>query len=468
MVWRVNLLAGRGFDSEEVRVRAAGWLAVVVATFAGCGSPPVPTPTNPGAPGPTVPTGPPPVPCSVIQVAEGDWRASEALDFCLSFNAVGGDLTVDDQLDELTCLCEVQGSLRFTTALGRATLANLNRIGGDLKVEHQSGLTQVDLPALATVDGSVLINNATTLEALEVPALHSVAAVFVTGSDLGALSLPALTAVGSIIVQDNDILKELSFGAVDGADELLIENNAELESIGGLEVLATVADDLRVVGNADLTEVTGFGALETVGGSLVILDDGNLSYIGGFSALVSVGGDLTLEALPDLSYVEAFAALQTVGGALTIQDAEVLLRLDAFGALESAGSTTFHGLSLLEELPAAPSLTTLSALTITELGRLFTLPEWSALATVGGDLVVSQNPLLQRLDDLGAVQVIGGDLVLDANPSLSDVTAFYSVQQVGGDLIVRNNVSLGSAQASALATAIDEVGGTTTLMNNGP
>jgi hypothetical protein len=73
----------------------------------------------------------------------------------------------------------------------------------------------------------------------------------------------------------------------------------------------------------------------------------------------------------------------------------------------------------------------------------------------------------KRLDDLAALNQVAVDLALVDNPRLADVSALLGVQNVGGVLVIRDNPALATADAEALAAAIDPVGGAD-IAGNGP
>jgi len=93
---------------------------------------------------------------------------------------------------------------------------------------------------------------------------------------------------------------------------------------------------------------------------------------------------------------------------------------------------------------------------------------WSYLHTVGGDLVVGNNANLATLAGFISLTEVGGSLRIEGNPSLQTVRALQRVQSVGGDLSIQDNPRVPAANAQEVVDAIDSVGGTTTVGNNGP
>ena len=88
---------------------------------------------------------------------------------------------------------------------------------------------------------------------------------------------------------------------------------------------------------------------------------------------------------------------------------------------------------------------------------LATLSSLRTLSQVSGDMLIEDNPQLERLDDgLAQVSLIEGDLHIVRNPSLKSVNGVNALERIGGDLIVEQNDALTSIQGFSSLALIAE------------
>src|SRR5690242_13291968 len=140
------------------------WLAAVLVGCRQHGPPPA-TGTHPI--GTTVHVPPDRQPCDPIQVGPGDWVVSEASELCLSFNAIEGDLTVDDDPSAVSCLCSIGGSIVVDGAGGQLSFPNLTDLAGGLSVVDQPSITSVSMPALASLGGPLSLTGDPALASVD-------------------------------------------------------------------------------------------------------------------------------------------------------------------------------------------------------------------------------------------------------------------------------------------------------------
>ena len=438
-------------------------------------------------PDPPPPTDPTVGDCAYPQVREGDWTVSTGTgQLCQSFNALDGDLVIDADPESVACLCSVTGSVTIDGARGVVTLGDLQRIGGNLAILEQIGLTGVQLPTLLTVGGSIEAVGNTQLDQIDLTALTEASSIRMIDNALASLELATLHTVGDLEIRDLGQLEAIDLGALATVDALLIEDNPRLMELSGITAL-TSAQSLRVAGNAAMGLVEGFDGLTSVAGALELIDNADLKTLSGFAALTETGA-LVIDNNPLLAAIDAFGALQTTDD-LRIATAPALGSLPAFDALQTAGTiemVTLHGVTQLSQLssltsvdrlvlvdlfrlssvPTLPQMSTPGAIELTDNPALINLTPWGGFTSVGG-LLIARNEALQTLQGLQGVTTVQGDLTLDANPTLTDVTALSTLQSVDGDVTITNNASLPQSQAEAVVGAIGIIDGTTDVSDNG-
>lgn len=163
------------------------------------------------------------------------------------------DFTGPEALEALSCITEINGSLRFHQTCGIDTLAlpALTRIHGELSF-HQTGFTSVSFPALTAVDGFLYFHQNSALTSASLPVLSSVGqyTYFHGNCSLTSVSLDALAAVGPTAPS------EQSYLYFNGNAELGSLSLPQLSSVGGY---VYVAQNCSMDGLAmpNLTSVNG-------------------------------------------------------------------------------------------------------------------------------------------------------------------------------------------------------------------
>jgi hypothetical protein len=335
----------------------------------------------------------------------GDLRA----DACAEASGliVTGDAVIRDA-GAWDCVCEVQGSLAIE-APGAVAFARLVRVGETLHVGGAT--TELHLPSLREVGGSLTILEANSLLAADVGSLSAI------GQDLRLEVVRSLAA-----------FEPLRLGQVGGHLHLL---DLSLRDLDGFASLAQVGGDLRIERSRS-PQVRGFPRLASVGGSLVVRDDPGTQLIDAFPALLTVGGDLRVEDEPRLLRVAAWGQLRSVGGALVLARLEGLRELEGLSGLQQVGSLALEDMPRLSTAP-------LPALVLAEGGvradrtglQALDLP---ALDGPGGiQLTDSADLATLNLTDLTRIE---GDLRLTGLPSLlpGDVDALLERVEVEGQV----------------------------------
>jgi hypothetical protein len=83
--------------------------------------------------------------------------------------------------------------------------------------------------------------------------------------------------------------------------------------------------------------------------------------------------------------------------------------------------------------------------------------------SVGGNFLIQYNDLLVNLDNLSSLDYVGGDLEVNGHENLTCFSGLGSLDFIGGDLLVRNNLVMTCFQG---LTHLDTIGGSFIIDNN--
>jgi hypothetical protein len=333
----------------------------------------------------------------------------------------------------LPSLRRVDGAMTVADQTGMTALAagHLSVVGQAFRLASLPALASLDLAALEHVGGDCLISGLKNGTSHTLASLTSVAGKLDIGSQaLSALSLPSLAQVADLTLHD------LQGGA---------------PAPVAIPRLATV-HSLDVHGNT-LGAVDLSGLQETTG-SLTLTDNGpdakpalgNLAKVGtdftfataatsaDFAKLTAVGSDIRVEACPQLASL-SLSKLTGVSGSVIVRQNPQLgsLKLtslasvsrDATFELGVAGDLDIWNLATVGgDLSVQGPVTTTNLMTLTSVGGSFRL-------------AASELQALQLLRLKG----VGHTLTIESNPVLVTVSA-TALQTVGGDMLIRNNPKL--------------------------
>ena len=236
------------------------------------------------------------VPGAGARRLSGDLTVSEDEGVCEDDEpvVVYGDLIVDSEPSELSCVCGVAGDL----------------------VVRDTDLSSIDgLDGLVGVAGDVIIDANPNLTGLE--------------------GLSALTSVrGDLVVSDNDDLASLvglgGVRSVDGSVE--VQHNAILTGLMGLSSLGSIGEDMHVSGNPSMEQADGLESLLVIGGDLEVSDNASMKAMSGLAQLEAVGGDVEVSGNLVLRGITGLTSLAAVSGSMGVTDNPELL---AVGGLEA-------------------------------------------------------------------------------------------------------------------------------------
>lgn len=112
--------------------------------------------------------------------------------------------------------------------------------------------------------------------------------------------------------------------------KLMIQSNADLVSLKGLEQLRRVDRDIYIGYNTHIPSLVGLDSLQNVGGDLVIYDN-RISSLAGLENLVHIGGNLNIGRNSDLRNTDGLIDLRIVGGNVDIWNNAQLNDISALG-----------------------------------------------------------------------------------------------------------------------------------------
>ncbi len=327
----------------------------------------------------------------------------------------------------------LQGSYTIANSLDVYFLSAITEITGDLII-HAPGLSEVSLPALKKVDGSLVVHDNNLLATIDMPALEEVGGIFeLYGNDaLAEFSLPpALARLGGLYVHDSDALTRLSTAPsafVLSAGCVSIRNNPSLTEIS-LPAISSVGSESCPDG------VHGFFVQNNSSLATISLD-----------SLSSVQGSVEIFGNPALTGL-SLPALATVGntnpddgaGYLQILNNESLATI-SLESLSSVEGSVGIGNTALSEI-SLPALTTAGGLSIGSNDVLATI-SLDSLSSVEGIVYIGSNPALTGVS-LPALTTVGntnpddqpGNILICKNDSLTTITA-TSLSSVEGKIII--------------------------------
>ncbi len=186
-----------------------------------------------------------------------------------------------------------------------------------------------------------------------------------------------------------------------------------------LDCLCVVSGPLTIEGGAvslpALEEVTG--TISALGGA-ASLSAPRLEQIGGSLRL---GGAVHTVSLP---------RLEQVSGEVVIEGA-VALRALALDTLSQASALRVRDDPVLASLSLARLAEVSGDVVIEALPALVALERTRSLRTVGGDLVLADNPLQETVAGLDNLDQVSGAVVLDALPSLRSLAGPVALRRAG-------------------------------------
>ncbi|MDW8231074.1 MAG: HYR domain-containing protein, partial [Saprospiraceae bacterium] len=340
--------------------------------------------------------------------------------------------TVSD-LSGLSNLASVGGSVNIggTTvhanpALTNVTLAGLTSIGAALNVQYNNNAAVISFPLLTSIATNLTVANngsgGSLAKTIGLPTLTSVGgalAVQNNGTGVSSIDFGSLNSIGGN-ASFNNIPADATTAAVNLGALGTVNGNLTLTRVLGSLTLngLNATGGLTVSNNTGLTTLTTTGAV-TLGGALSILNNTALTQInmptpfGGPTASVNITGNTALQTVNlGLTDVTGNFTLQNNGTGVTSIVLDDLTNiggnLSMLNTLSNAVAANIN-LSALNNIGGSANFTR-TAGTINA----------STLNNIGGSLTIASNSTLANFDaSFAALATIGGNLIVQNNPQLS-------------------------------------------------
>lgn len=292
--------------------------------------------------------------------------------------------------------------------------------------------TQADVDAFpsdyAIINGSVTIGGASVQDPIV---------------NLNALA-NVCEITGVLVVENTDLV---SLGGLENLQRvggaLTVAQNDLLQSIDELRSLRRVGDDFLILQNPALEKIAKLHRLEYIGGSFGVVDNSKLEQITGLNNCkvgLCVGRSLEIFDNELLAIIDGFNGLHSAQRVAIFQN-DSLVSLRGFERLEFVFDAIFVGVNnLLQTCVAFRHVKFVDELSITSCPALQTLSAFQHIA-VTRDLLLSDLQALETLDAFQKLQVVREDLRL-LETGLRSVDAFASLTHVLRDLTIDDNALL--------------------------
>jgi hypothetical protein len=293
----------------------------------------------------------------------------------------------------------------------------LTDIDGDIRFERNDELSVVKgFEQLEFMTGKIIIRDQPFLQNID--------------------AIVRMSCVREVILENTALTDLSAFDEVWEIGRLELVNNDGLAGVGGLREELRLRGPVIVQDNSSLRTLAGFGNIESLDMSRDFEREVNAIYRDTPNAFcVDTGlrdgeSDLTIEGNPVLEEL-GMNNLRRMSGTLIVRDNDTLPDLSGLDGLwrvfgdviieDNDGMRAIAGLNPLERL--AP-----------------------------GDIIISGNAALERLDGFGEINDIDGNMTIEANPALERIEAFRNLRELDA-LTIRDNavVDLGGL------TRVDEL-----------
>ncbi|CAI5759888.1 unnamed protein product [Candida verbasci] len=308
--------------------------------------------------------------------------SSTATDSC-SFSRTTFSYSTDvSQLNTCTAL---DGDITITNnELSIIDLSNINTLSGKLSIINSHNVNSINLNRLAEIEDSLIVNNLTSLNLIDVPQLSQV-------DDLQLISLPSLSnlnlntnnivnnnvssnnlSINRLTLSDTSLTNLNNLNGITNIGYLNINNNNEIELVE-LNNLRTVEDALVLSFNGDNTMVhlnsLNWCSNLTVQ-DVMHFEANNLTYVNGslqlsyntfeslnLSSLISVGSSLGIFS-NDLLQNLSLGSLTDINGDLNMfNNSELVFMNSSFESIENIrGAVSISGAIANLEMPNLDSI----------------------------------------------------------------------------------------------------------------
>ncbi len=209
------------------------------------------------------------------------------------------------------------------------------------------------------------------------------------------------------------------------AYENVSDANNALTRIDALTHLRAIGGELNISGSNALTSLAGLEALQAIGGDFFLWLTGSATDLSGMNSLVAIGGNVDWFRPEGLQAVSGLRKLTTIGGYWAVYDATDLVTLAGLPSLACIGGRIDIGdgaqgfVNAMTRIGPFPSLRrVVGDVLVYSNPPLADLELFQTIDTVGGQIKVSDNPVLDAMPTPALLQLGGAFLITDA-PLLS-------------------------------------------------
>ena len=352
----------------------------------------------------------------------------QSLEGLRNIQAVNGNLNIRSNhsitdLDGLNSIKTIEGNLEIQLNDQLETLSgleNLIQIGERLRVDRNPFLTQVQLPALESVNRIDILDCFSLRDLAGLENIRELTFFILKDSEnISSLEgFPsAVQSLEGLSISKCERLED--FSALSGLTEVSnLFEMYELPSLGSLEGLGGLVSAGEIyLGETAITSMAGLEGVQNLQ-RLTLFNNFNLESLEGLNNLKEVSSLFEIVQNPRLEKLTGLESLTTVIGRLAIRFNEQLQTLEGLDRLTDISQL------IIQDNPA---ITTLSGL-----DRIEKLQTLEVLSNIG----------LETLKGLGMLGSVTGDLIIIQNPSLLDfceLTPLFETEGIGGNYNVYSN-----------------------------
>jgi hypothetical protein len=244
--------------------------------------------------------------------------------------------------------------------------------------------------------------------------------------------------------------------------------NNDLNSLAGLEGLASIGGALNIWYNFSLTSLAGLESLASVGGTVFILGNSALIALIGLESLTSIGGGLRIQVNSSLSTCNALwlcdylaepnGAVYIYGNATGCNLMDLAFACGDIPCLPFGAYYFYYQSDIDNFSQAFPDCTELEGDVIISGNNITSLNGLSQVTSIGGSVTIGThdvgNPSLASLTGLENLTSIGGNLWIRSNSSLTNLTGLEGLTSIGSYLEIRANIALATLMGLESLTSI--------------
>jgi hypothetical protein len=278
--------------------------------------------------------------------------------------------------------------------------------------------------------------------------------IIISGADITDLSsLETLIAPNQpfLSIKNNPLLASLnglgnihSLNSSLGIGSLLVQNNASLVSLQGLNGLTSIGGGLTVWMNDALVDLSGLDSLSSIGKSLGIHQNLALVNLKGLGNLQSVGGGVEINHNAGLQSLLGLDNLKAIDyQELYIYNCPSLTDISSLKNLKAIFDLYLSANHSLPSLAGLDSISYLGYLRIELHHSLQNLDGLANLDSVEYNVQIYYNSSLTNINGLSKLRHIGGDFIFVGASSLTSLNGLENLRAVGGgmELLILDQIS---------------------------